>query len=499
MKSVAPSASYRLGARVRALRRRHGMNQVELGVKLGISPSYVNLIEHNHRPLTAPLLLRLAQIFPVDLAGFVGEDESRIAADLHEVFGDAIFEEHDLTTADVRDLASNPQIARAVLTLYRSYRDSVEARQALASLASDGGDLAGFDAARLPSEEVSDVIQKHLNYFPQIEEAAETVARDARLNPSDVGPGLARYLEKTLGVGIAITSGAESRAVRRYDPDRRTLYLSEILPPRTRNFQLAHQIGLFTAGPIFSRIIAAARLTSPGSPALCRIALANYFAGALLMPYAAFYESARSLRYDIELLGHRFRTSFEQVCQRLTTLRRPGARGVPFHFIRVDIAGNISKRFSASGIRFARFSGLCPKWNVHAAFMTPEMIRTQLSQMPDGTTYLCVSRTVRKDYGGHGAAHTLLAISLGCEVGHARELVYADGLDLEHPQAAVPIGITCRLCDRLDCEQRAFPAIQHRLAIDENFRGPSFYTPPGPVPAAGVPAAALPAADRRRR
>ena len=494
-----PSSS-RLGARVRALRRRHGLNQVELSGRLGISPSYLNLIEHNHRALTAPLLLKLAQLFPVDLAGFVGEDESRIAADLQEVFGDALFEEHDLTTADVRDLASNPQVARAILSLYHAYQDSIEARQAIASLVSDGGDLAGIDAARLPSEEVSDVVQNHLNYFPAIEEAAEKVARDARLNLSDVSPGLVRHLEKAFGIDVVITSGEEGRIVRRYDPQSKTLYLSEILPPRTRNFQLAHQIGLLAAGPVFSRIIAAARMTKPESAALCRIALANYFAGALLMPYVPFYESARALRYDIELLGHRFRTSFEQVCHRLTTLRRPGAKGVPFHFIRVDIAGNISKRFSASGIRFARFSGLCPKWNVHAAFMTPETVRTQLSRMPDGATYLCVSRTVRKDYGGYGAAHALLAVSLGCEVAHARELVYADGLDLSHPQAAVPIGITCRLCDRVDCEQRAFPAIQHRLAIDENFRGRSFYSAAGsPAPPASAPADVPAAAGRRTR
>jgi len=493
-----PSPS-RFGARVRALRRRHGLNQVELSGRLGISPSYLNLIEHNHRALTAPLLVKLAKLFPVDLAGFVGDDESQLGADLQEVFGDALFEEHDLTTADLRELAANPQVARAILTLYHAYQDSLEARQAIASLVSDGGDLAGLDAARLPSEEVSDVIQKHANYFPAIEEAAEKIARDARLNSSDVAPGLVRHLGKAFGVEVVITSGADSRAVRRYDPDRKTLYLSEILPPRTRNFQLAHQIALFSAGPVFSRIIAAARLTKPESAALCRIALANYFAGALLMPYVPFYESARALRYDIELLGHRFRTSFEQVCHRLTTLSRPGARGVPFHFIRVDIAGNISKRYSASGIRFARFSGLCPKWNVHAAFMTPETVRTQLSRMPDGTTYLCVSRTVRKDHGGHGAAHTLLAVSLGCEVAHARELVYADGLDLAHPQAAVPIGITCRLCDRVDCEQRAFPAIQHRLAIDENFRGLSFYSPAGSPSAATAPpaAAAVPAPVRR--
>jgi predicted transcriptional regulator len=230
----------------------------------------------------------------------------------------------------------------------------------------------------------------------------------------------------------------------------------------------------------FDRIIEKSRLTTPDSVTLCRVALANYFAAALLMPYGPFLEAARSLRYDIELLERRFGVSFEQVCHRLTTLRRPGQEGVPFHFIRVDIAGNISKRYSASGIRFARFSGLCPRWNVHSAFMTPGLMRTQLSRMPDGTTYLCVARTVRQSLGGFGAAHPLHAISLGCEISHAKHLVYGDSLDVNNPKAAVPIGITCRLCERMDCEQRAFPPIHRKLDIDENLRGRSFYTPARP-------------------
>jgi len=468
----------RLGARVRALRRRGRLTQVELARTLGISPSYLNLIENNHRPLTAPLLLRLARTFSIDLASFAADDESRTASDLQEVFGDPLFEEHDVTTIDLRELAGNPAAARAVIALYHAYRDSLEAREALAAAASDGDRPLGTDAARLPSEEVSDVIQRNANHFPEIETAAEALSREAGLETSDLYPGLLRWLASERGVRVVISPReARDGPLRRYDAKDRLLFVSEILPPRSRNFQVAHQIGLLTLSPLFDRILSREHLTSPESVSLARIALANYFAGALLMPYAPFAASARELRYDVELLGHRFRTSFEQVCHRVTTLQRPGDEGVPFHFIRVDIAGNISKRFSASGIRFARFSGLCPKWNVHAAFMTPGMIRTQLSRMPDGATYLCVSRTIRKDHGGYGAPHTLLAVSLGCEASHARDLVYSDGLDLTHLQAAVPIGVTCRLCDRMDCEQRAFPPILHRLRLDENVRGPSFYTP----------------------
>src|SRR5262249_29828206 len=265
---------------------------------------------------------------------------------------------------------------------------------------------------------------------------------------------LVAYLKDAHRIDVVITTvESDPTAVRRFDPEDRRLFVSEVLPPRSRNFQLAHQIGLLTLAPVFESIVESEHLTTADSVTLCRVAPANYFAGAVLMPYDRFRESAEAVRYDVELLGHRFRTSFEQVCHRLTTLQRPGREGVPFHLIRVDIAGNISKRFSASGIRFARFSGACPRWNVHKAFMTPQTVRTQVSQMADGATYFSVARTIRKARAGYGSPHTLLAIELGSDVRHARRLVYADGVDLESPEATVPIGVTCRLCERLECGQ----------------------------------------------
>ena len=466
----------RFGAKIRMLRRRHGLRQVDLAEKLGVSGSYLNLIEHDQRPLTAALLLKLAELYPADLKSFGSDGEARLVSELHEVFGDPLFESHDVTTTDLREAAANESVSRAIVKLYHAYRDSLEAMQGIAARVSDGGDLLGLDPARLPSEEVSDVVQENRNYFPELEAAAERLCEEAGLERPDPYSGLVRYLDG-MGISVAIARhNGEKMPLRRYDAEKRRLEVSETLPSHARNFQIAHQIGLLRAGDEFEKILARSRLTTPDSAVLCRVALANYFAAAVLMPYEPFLESARSLRYDIELLERRFGASFEQVCHRLTTMRRPGREGVPFHFIRVDIAGNISKRFSASGIAFARFSGLCPRWNVHSAFMTPGIVRTQISRMPDGTTYLCVARTVRQTLGGFGAAHPLLAISLGCEVRHTPHLVYGDGLDVHNPNAAVPIGITCRLCERTDCDQRAFPAIHRKLGIDENVRGSSFYS-----------------------
>jgi len=466
-----------LGAKIRGRRRQRSMTQVQLAERLGISASYLNLIEHNKRALSAPLLIKVAEVLELDLRTLSAESHARVVADLMEVFGDPMFEGHDVTSSEIRDLcASTPSAARAVLGLYQAYRAAREASDTLAATLSDG-DLAGVDSSHLPTEEVSDLIQRHMNHFPELEAGAEALWREARLDREYLYTTLVRYLGE-LGVQVRIVRTAEMQgAVRRYDPDAKVLFLSELLRRGSRNFQLAYQIGLLTQAGVLDRAASDPHLTSESSRALARVALANYFAGAVLMPYEPFLDAARAERYDIDLLGHRFRASFEQTCHRLTTLRRAGADGVPFHMVRVDIAGNISKRFSASGLRFARFSGACPRWSVFEAFTTPGLIRTQLSQMPDGATYFWVARTVSRDYGGYHAPRSMVAIAMGCEASRARELVYADGIDLESRQAVVPVGLTCRLCERTDCEQRAFPQLQHPLKVNANVRGVSFYAP----------------------
>jgi predicted transcriptional regulator/transcriptional regulator with XRE-family HTH domain len=469
-----------LGAKVRSLRRARGMTQAALAERLGISASYLNLIEHHRRSLSAPLLIKLAGLFELDLKSLSDDQHARETADLMEVFGDPLFDAHDVTTAEVKDLvATCPSAARAVLALYRGYREAREATDTLMARLS-AGDPEAAGSAQLPTEEVSDLLQRHMNHFPELEAAAEALWRDARLEGADLGSALGHRLGE-LGVQVRIGRDAElGGAMRRFDPATGTLWLSEVLRRGSRHLQLAHQIGLLTLQPTLDRLAAEPHLTSEASRRLARVSLANYFAAAVLMPYAPFLEAARSERYDIELLGHRFRVGFEQIGHRLTTLRRPGAEGIPFHMVRVDVAGNISKRFSASGLRFARFSGACPRWTVFEAFTTLGQIRTQLSQMPDGTTYFWVARTVRREGGAYHAPRSVLSIGLGCEVSHARDLVYADGVDLSARGAVVPVGITCRLCDRMDCEQRAFPPLQHPLTVDENVRGVSFYAPAVP-------------------
>ncbi len=450
-----------------------------LAQRLGVSASYLNLIEHDRRPLTAGLLVRLAQVLDLDLKSLAAGQDAKLSADLVEVFADPLFEGGAPTEDELREVAvTSPEAARAIIRLHQAYAAAQTSAQTLAAQAMDRQDVQGMTRSGLSSEEVTDFLQNRGNHFPELEEAAERVWREGRFEGKDLFTALSDYAQDRLGVAVAVRKVGDMRgAVRRYDPERRTLALSEVLRRGSRNFQVAYQIGLLQCSEILDRLAQDPVLSSSGSRALCRITLANYFAAAMLMPYAEFLRAAEEERYDLDVLQHRFRANFEQVCHRLCTLQRKGAEGIPFFLVRIDIAGNISKKFSANGVRFPRFGGLCPLRNVHAAFLQPNVLRIQVSRLPDGLTFISMARTIRKHRGGYHAPEILYAIEIGCEIEWARHLVYADGLDLANLAGVVPAGTTCRLCERMDCGARAFPSIQRPLAVDENVRGVSFYAP----------------------
>lgn len=467
-----------LGSKVRSQRRSRSLTQVELARRLGISPSYLNLIEHNQRPLTAELLIKLAAEFKLDFNDFVAAQDDRLVADVLELLSDPVFEDQSLNSAEIREaVSSTPALARAMLVLYGAYQAARDNAVNLADRmydAQEGGGTAGAPSS-LPSEEINDFIQRRMNHFPELEAAAEAFVAETGMKVGGRFAAMVGWL-KERGIEVVIGRGdLGDGVVRRYDAVGQRVLLADNVPPSTRNFQLAAQVALMREPELLTRLARDAGLTDETAETLCRVVLANYFAGAVLMPYETFLNAANSERYDIELLQHRFGAGFEQICHRMTTLRRSGSEGVPMHMIRVDLAGNISKRFSASGIRFARFSGACPRWNVFSAFQTPGRIRVQISRMPDGEVFFCVARTVPRGSGGYHAPHTVQAVGMGCQIEHARALVYSDGIDLDALEGVIPVGVTCRLCDRQDCEQRVLPSLRGRLRVDEHVRTRSFF------------------------
>jgi len=462
------------GPRIRRLRREQGLSQSQMASELGFSTSYLNLVERNQRPVSAQFLLRLAEVYDIELTAFAGTDEARAFADLSEVLADPMFKGLSLSRSEMQDMAdAAPRAVDAFTLIYKSFQ---QARQSASELSSQVAERGGTDAeSSFPVDEVRDFIHDHKNHFPELDEAAETLHEDLGLQRDDAFMVLSGRLDEEHGIRVRIMPHeVMPETLRHFDQHRRQLLVSEMLDASARVFQLAFQLAMLEFKSMIQRIGDTRDWQTEEARRLVRISLGNYFAGALLMPYRRFLENAKSLRYDIEHLGRRFGTSFEQVTHRLTTLQRPGERGIPFFFIRVDKAGNISKRFSAGRFHFSRFGGTCPLWQVHDTFTTPGRIVSQIIRMPDDTTYFSVARTVRRVGALYGEPEQQLAIGLGCDIAYARELVYAKGHDLEQPDAT-PIGANCRLCERPACPQRANPPLTRNLVLDERSRGISAY------------------------
>jgi predicted transcriptional regulator/transcriptional regulator with XRE-family HTH domain len=453
-----------IGRTVRRLRTEQRLSQQALAVSLGISASYLNLIEHDQRAVTASLLIKLGETLRVDLATLSGRDERQREVSLREAFADPLLSADAVPEAEIAELAAAaPNAARAIQALYRAWRVARE----------DAGGIALPSGRRvlLPNEEARDFFDDRANHFPPLETAAEAMAGELRAAPAEMNHAIADRLRRVHG--LTVTVQPLEGALRRYDPATRGLVLSETLPRESRGFHMAFQLALLEARDAIEAVLADAAPSSPEAGMLIRVGLLNYVAGALLMPYTAFLDAARALRHDMEALAARFGVSFEQACHRLSTLQRPGARGVPFFFLRVDPAGNVSKRFSAAGFPFARYGGSCPRWVVHTAFAQPGGVQVQVAELPDGAAYLCFAHTVTRPSRGWGEPRPVHVVAMGCTVAHAEDVAYADGIDLE--RAKVGIGLSCRLCDRPDCRSRAFPPLEHRLALDPNSAGVTPY------------------------
>ena len=450
------------GAKLRDMRQRLGLTQKDFASKLGVSLPYLNQMENNNRPLSGTVILALAQEFGFDVTELSSSENERLFSDMREAFSDPIFGDTPPQLADMRLTASNaPSIARAFLDLHRAYRQTQER---LASL----DEALGRDDARLqpsPWEEVRDFFHYCDNYIDAVDRAAEGFAK-GRQSPDWIHDKAIKTLHE---LGITVQNGDQD-ATRIYDPNTKILTISNRISTETARFQILLQLALISQEKLLEATLDLARFQSPEARAIAKIGLANYFAGAALMPYKEFLETARMEHHDLERLSSHFGVSIEQVAHRLSTLQRPGKNGIPFFFVRVDQAGTITKRHSATRLQFARFGGACPLWNVHRAFETPGQFLRQLAETPDGIRYLSIARDVTKGGGSFNAPLRRFAIALGCEIKHAEQLVYADGLDLARPDAFEPIGISCRLCERRSCHQRSVPPLERQLIIDENER-----------------------------
>jgi predicted transcriptional regulator/transcriptional regulator with XRE-family HTH domain len=459
-----------VGPKLKRLRRDFGFTQARMADELGVSASYLNLIERNQRPVTAQILIKLANAFDVDARQFSSDDDERGIVELEEILADPLLKGIEVPRAELRDVVeSSPAIADVVRRLYQAHVRLRNSRES-ASVTPTDTDRAEGAFAENPVDRVRTIIHEAKNFFPELDEAAEGLASELAVSGYELFYSLSNRLKERHGIRVGvIPAEIMADSLRRYDRHRRHLKISELVEQPGRTFQAAYQLAFVEAGEVIDRLAETLEPNDSAARRLLRITLANYYAAAVMMPYGRFQAAAEALGYDIDVLGARFGASFEQVAHRLTTLARPTARGVPFFLLRVDSAGNVSKRFSSGRFPFSQFGGTCPLWTVHATFKTPGQVLTQVVELPDGSRWFSVARTVRRALSRWGNPSPHFAIGLGCEARDAHRLIYARGLDLAASDAA-PIGINCRLCERPSCPQRAAPPVSRTLVVDESIR-----------------------------
>lgn len=454
-----------IGLKVRELRVASQQTQSQFAKRIGISTSYLNQIENNQRPVSAAVLLQLADKFKLDIGELSLGETDRLLSALTEALADPLFESFSPSLQELKLISQNaPALAHSLVLAHQAYRLKSEQ---LASLDHDLENAPGLRAT--PYEEVRDFFHFVDNYVHTLDVQAESLADELYGTSSDRKSALINHLQDRFGVSVRF-EGTSDSPIRQFDRERKTLILNQLSAKPTQLFQLAHQISQLYAAHEIATIVQRANFSTEEAQDICRIGLHNYFAGALVMPYSSFLAAAQSLRHDIELLALRFDSSLEQVCHRLSTLQRPGNKGIPIFFARIDRAGNITKRHSATKLQFARFGAACPLWNAHRAFEVPQGIIRQLAETPDGARYLCMATQTFKGTGGFTATRTGYVLAFGCEVSYADQFVYADDLTIGERSQFDPIGISCRLCERMNCTSRAIPPIRGRLQVNHDVR-----------------------------
>ena len=460
-----------IGPRLRRFRQTLGLTQARMAEDLGVSTSYINLMERNQRAMSAKVLLKMAEIYDFDLAAFTGTGEAHLVAEVFETLRDPMFKGEAISKNEAEDLVNtSPNAAKALLKLYEQHRDMARRAEAM-----DRDQVELSDQSTGTIESVRRFLHKHRNFFPQLDAAAESLSKDMRIDRTAPHTGLTNRLKDKHGISVRIVPiDIMPQMLRYYDQHAKRINLSELLPQSGRRFQLACQIGLLEHRDLIDDLVAQAKLPGKEAEGLARTNLANYFAAATLMPYGRFLKDAENTKYDLDLLSYRFGTSFEQTAHRLTTLQKPDARGIPFFFVRIDVAGNVSKRFSAGRFHFSKFGGACPLWNIHECFQSPGQVHSQIIRLPDETTYFSIAKMVSRSDGTYDNPAQKLAIGLGCDIAYAPRLIYAKKYNLENPQPT-PVGINCYLCERENCRQRAHAPLNKTLSFDERARGMSLY------------------------
>ena len=465
----------KIGPKIKAFRRQLGMQANKLAEELGISASYLNLIENSKRKIDGDLLLKVCEKLRIELSDLTSKTDINLENNISELLSDELFEDLDILGPEVKDLVNtNPKIAKALIKLGDNFKQ--KDHEIVNKVENISGKIIDSRKAAFPGEVISDFLQENKNFFPKLENFANAIFEKVKQNNRTRYIALCDFLKNEYGITVKDVIPEEGKPFSKiFKAKQKELFLSDYLSLETKKLHAAAQISQEGASKEIEEYLSTFNFPSEEAKKLTRVALLNYCGAAILMPYKLFHKECKELKYDLELLQNTFATSFEQVAHRVTCLQDPSLPGIPFHFLRVDVAGNISKRFSLSGIEIPRYGGACPRWNVYSAFSRPGVIQAAVSKMTNGEKYVCIAKTVEKGVGRYGQKKSILSIGLGCEAKYAKDFVYTENLDLNDKKSELAIGVSCRTCDRLDCSQRAFPPLHKKFDIDINSRGVSVY------------------------
>ena len=465
----------KIGPKIKGFRRQLGIQANKLAEKLNISPSYLTLIEGGKRKIDADLLLKICQELKIEVSDLAIKSDINLANNISELLDDKLFEDLDILGPEVKDLANtNPKIGRALIRLGDILKK--KDHELVNKIEKLSGKIVDSRKSSFPGEVISDFLQENKNYFPKLEDFANKIFDKVKQNNRTRYIALCKFLKSEYDITVKDVIPEDGKPFSKiFNKKNKELILSDYLSLETKKLHAAAQIVQEGSIDEINRLLETFNFPSEESKKLTKVALLNYCGAAILMPYKLFHSECKKLKYDLELLQNTFATSFEQVTHRVTCLNDPDLPGVPFHFLRVDVAGNISKRFSLSGIEIPRYGGACPRWNVYSAFSRPGVIQAAVSKMTNGEKYVCIARTVEKGIGRYGQKKSMLSIGLGCEAKYAKDFVYTENLDIHDKKSEIPVGVSCRTCDRLDCSQRAFPPLHKKFDVDINNRGVSVY------------------------
>lgn len=458
-----------IGPRLRQLRRNNSETQSTMAKTLGISPAYVNLLENNQRSVSVAVMLRLFEKYGVSWQDIADDEDTNLLADIRNALQEPVFRDEKPDLQELRAaLVHCPSLVRSFLELHQIYTKATEQLMTTSGTVAPNKDLLTAS----PEAVVHNFFRKNRNHFATLEDAAENFWQGNHPATDDRYHFIKKRLRDQLGVKVQVVPIAQlSLTLREYNEEKKTIYLSEGLDHTNRIFQLVHVYGMLDCADIISQLANKAASRNPHAALRCRVELANYYAAAVLMPYEAFLHEAEISKYDFDHLAARFGVSFEQASHRATTLQRKGALGVPFFFLRIDKAGNVTKRFNSTTFQIAQFGGACPRWDIHTSFRTPGRIIPQFVELPDGSKYFTISRTVERPSLSRLAQDNRLAITLGCSLEHVEKIGYAAQFKIGDPELLTPIGINCPVCPRQHCDQRAqYPTIIN-MPVDEHIRG----------------------------